>query len=89
MLYKNPCKIEEPMSVIGIGCWNFGGDWDGSNDASTEQIVLSALDAGINVFDIAPVYGFTHSEIILGKIMKKHKQKSNNFCLCYYDKRKS
>lgn len=23
------------------------------------------------------------------KIMKKHKQKSNNFCLCYYDKRKS
>ena len=60
------------MSVIGIGCWNFGGDWEGSNDASTEQIVLSALDAGINVFDIAPVYGFTHSEIILGKIMKKH-----------------
>lgn len=23
------------------------------------------------------------------KIMKKHKQKNNNFCLCYYDKRKS
>lgn len=72
MIYKNPRKIEEPMSVIGIGCWNFGGDWEGSNDASTEQIVLSALDAGINVFDIAPVYGFTHSEIILGKIMKKY-----------------
>ena len=79
MIYKNHRKIEEPMSVIGIGCWNFGGDWEGSSDASTEQIVLAALDAGINVFDIAPVYGFTHSEIILGKIMKKHNLRDRMF----------
>ncbi len=72
MLYKKVKKIEEEISVIGIGCWNFGGDWDESNDKNTEDIILTALDNGINFFDIAPVYGFSHSETVLGNIMKKH-----------------
>ena len=72
MIYKKVKKLEESLSAIGIGCWNFGGDWDSSNDDSSEQIVLEAIDQGINLFDIAPVYGFTHSEIILGKILHKH-----------------
>ena len=72
MIYKKVEKIKEEISSIGIGCWNFGGDWDGSSDENTEKIVLTALENGINFFDIAPVYGFSHSEAILGKIMKKH-----------------
>lgn len=70
MIYKKVEKIKEEISSIGIGCWNFGGDWDASSDENTEKIVLTALENGINFFDIAPVYGFSHSEAILGKIMK-------------------
>lgn len=72
MIYKQVSKIKEQLSAIGIGCWNFGGDWDSSDDRNTENIVLTALDEGINFFDIAPVYGFYHSEEILGKLLKKH-----------------
>lgn len=72
MIYKQVKKIKEPISAIGIGCWNFGGDWDFSDDSNTEKIVLRAIDQGINFFDIAPVYGFSHSETVLGSILKKY-----------------
>lgn len=72
MIYKKVKKIEEKISVIGIGCWNFGGDWDDSSDKNTEEIVMEALDKGINFFDIAPVYGFSHSETVFGEIMNKN-----------------
>ena len=72
MQYKKVSKIEEALSVIGIGCWNFGGNWDSSNDDNSERIVLAGIEQGINFFDIAPVYGFYHSETVLGTILKKN-----------------
>ena len=71
MVYKKVKKIEENLSVIGIGCWNFGGDWDGVTDQSVKQVVRAAIEEGINFFDVAPVYGFYHAEAVLGKIMKQ------------------
>lgn len=70
MLYKKVEKIEEEISVIGIGCWNFGGDWDGTEDGNSEKIICAAVDMGINFFDVAPVYGWGHSERVLGKALK-------------------
>ena len=32
MKYKKVARIEEQISTVGIGCWNFGGDWDTSDD---------------------------------------------------------
>ena len=42
------------VSVVGIGCNNFGRklDLDG-----TRAVVDAALDAGINLFDTADIYG--------------------------------
>ena len=71
MIYKQVEKIKEPISAIGIGCWNFGGDWDCSTTAILKKLFWSAIDQGINFFDIAPVYGFSHSETVLGSILKK------------------
>lgn len=71
MQYRKVKQIREEISVIGIGCWNFGGDWDSSDDKKTEAIVHMAVDSGINLFDVAPVYGFTHSETVLGRILKE------------------
>lgn len=68
MIYRKVEKVKEKISVIGIGCWNFGGDWDGSSDKNTENIIMAALDGGINFFDIAPVYGFSHSETVLAEV---------------------
>ena len=70
MIYKKVRRIEEQISAIGMGCWNFGGDWDGYDEKKTIKIVHAAIDYGINLFDIAPVYGFGESERILGKALK-------------------
>jgi aryl-alcohol dehydrogenase-like predicted oxidoreductase len=57
------------VSVVGIGCNNFGRklDLDG-----TREVVDAALDAGINLFDTADIYGTPHgsSEQLLGAALK-------------------
>ena len=75
MIYKQVSKIKEPISAIGMGCWNFGGDWDSSNEQNSINMVHAAIDAGINLFDVAPVYGFGVSETILGKALKGKRDK--------------
>ena len=51
------------VSVVGLGCNNFGMKIDA--DASRE-VVHAALDAGITHFDTAEMYGGGHSEEFLG-----------------------
>jgi aryl-alcohol dehydrogenase-like predicted oxidoreductase len=51
------------VSVVGLGCNNFGGRVDADE---TREIVAAALDHGINFFDTADVYGKTRSEQFLG-----------------------
>ncbi len=75
MIYKRVGKIDADISVIGIGCWNFGGDWDGSSDENSISIVHKAIDLGINFFDVAPVYGWGNSEKVLGKALKGKRDK--------------
>jgi aryl-alcohol dehydrogenase-like predicted oxidoreductase len=54
------------VSVVGIGCNNFGKRLD--QDATT-AVVTSALDAGIDFFDTADTYGETRSEVFLGRAL--------------------
>src|ERR1043165_1637737 len=47
------------VSVVGLGCNNFGMRID---QAQTQAVVDAAIDAGITLFDTADVYGGTKSE---------------------------
>lgn len=71
MLYKQTKTIPEKLSVISFGCWGISGSavWNGSNDADSIRAVHRAIDAGINLFDVAPVYGFGHAEAVLGEAL--------------------
>src|SRR5580704_15303151 len=51
------------VSVVGVGCNNFGTRLD---QAGTTNVVLAALEAGVPFFDTADVYGATQSEVMLG-----------------------
>jgi len=55
------------VSVVGLGCNNFGWRTDA---AGTAAVVNAALDAGINFFDTADVYGGGQSEEFIGKALK-------------------
>lgn len=54
------------VSVTGIGCNNFGRRLDAQ---ATEQVVSAAIDAGINFFDTADIYGDGLSEEYLGRAL--------------------
>lgn len=54
------------VTVVGIGCNNFGRRMDA---AATTAVVHAALDAGINFFDTADIYGGTKSEEFLGQAL--------------------
>ena len=52
--------------MVGLGCNNFGGRID---LVATQAVVDAALDAGINFFDTADIYGGTKSEELLGQAL--------------------
>jgi aryl-alcohol dehydrogenase-like predicted oxidoreductase len=57
------------VSVVGIGCNNFGRKVDADG---TRAVVDAALDHGVNFFDTADIYGSPHgaSEELLGAALK-------------------
>ena len=61
------------VSVVGLGCNNFGMRIDA---AATERVVHAALDAGINFFDTADIYGGTKSEEFLGRALARRRDRA-------------
>ena len=55
------------VSVTGLGCNNFGRRLDA---AQTANVVDAALDAGVNFFDTADIYGEGKSEEYLGRALR-------------------
>ncbi len=54
------------VSVIGLGCNNFGRALD---QQGTNAVVDAALDAGVSFFDTSDNYGNAQSEIFLGRAL--------------------
>lgn len=57
-------SLEVP--VVGLGCNNFGRRID---EPTSARVVHAALDAGVNFFDTADIYGSTRSEEFLGRAL--------------------
>ncbi len=68
MEFKTLGHSELTVSSVGVGCMNFGSMCD---QATTDAIVAAALDAGVNFFDVADIYGppQAKSETLLGKAL--------------------
>ena len=71
------------VSEIGFGAWAIGGaamigetaiGWGEADDTVSGKAIHAALDAGINFFDTADIYGLGHSEELLGKLVGKNKE---------------
>ena len=65
------------VSVIGYGAWGIGGApfWKNEGDKKSIDSIKASFDQGINIFDTAPVYGFGHSEELIGKALKPVREK--------------
>jgi aryl-alcohol dehydrogenase-like predicted oxidoreductase len=72
MEYSKLGKTGIRISKICFGCWAIGGHGYGVvDDNESIAAIHEALDHGINFFDTADVYGFGHSEKVLGKALVK------------------
>lgn len=78
MNFRKFGKTDLHVSEIGFGSWAIGGaamigetaiGWGDADDAVSTKAVHAALDAGINFFDTADIYGLGHSEELLGKLI--------------------
>src|SRR5215204_1942295 len=57
------------VSIVGLGCWQLGGDWGEVGDSEAMGVLHAAVDAGVTFLDTADVYGDGRSEIMIGRLL--------------------
>ncbi|PIE34041.1 aldo/keto reductase [candidate division KSB3 bacterium] len=76
MKYRRMGSTELQVSVVGLGTWQFGGEWgkDFTQD-EVNAICDAARDTGINFVDTAECYGDHLSEKFVGEALKRDRDK--------------
>ncbi|WP_273835359.1 aldo/keto reductase [Guptibacillus sedimenti] len=83
MKYRQLGQTDLKVSEVSFGTWAIGGAWGKTNDAQALESLQYAIDAGVNFFDTADVYGDGHSEELLAKATKGQEDKihiATKFC---------
>ncbi|MDQ0876953.1 aryl-alcohol dehydrogenase-like predicted oxidoreductase [Paenibacillus sp. V4I3] len=83
MRYRQLGDTELQVSEVSFGTWAIGGGWGHSNDDEALKGLNQAMDAGVNFFDTADVYGSGHAEELLAKATKGKEDKihvATKFC---------
>lgn len=71
MKYRILGKSGLRVSVVGVGTWQFGGEWGRSYEQSEADAILGrARELGINLIDTAECYGDHLSEAFIGNSIK-------------------
>ncbi len=69
-------KSALPVSPIALGAWAIGGwMWGGSDKRDSIRAIHACLGHGITSIDTAPIYGFGHSEEVVGEAIKGKRDK--------------
>lgn len=73
MIYRTLGKTGLRPSVIGLGTWQFGGEWGVDfTQAQVDAILDAAAECGINFIDTAECYGPDHlSERLIGDYLSR------------------
>ena len=76
MKYRLLGKTDLRVSVIGIGTWQFGGEWGKIfQQAEVDAMLEKATELGINLVDTAECYGDHLSEKLIGQAIKGRRDK--------------
>jgi aryl-alcohol dehydrogenase-like predicted oxidoreductase len=57
------------VPVIGLGCMSLSGIYGDADDEASVELVRGAIEAGIDHFDSADMYGWGHNERLLGQAL--------------------
>jgi methylglyoxal reductase len=73
MKYRSLGTTGMEASIIGLGTWVTGGGatWGADpDDQESIRAIHASLDAGVNLIDTAPAYGWGRSEEVVGKAIQ-------------------
>jgi len=78
MEYRRLGNSDLEVSVITLGCWEFGNTpgFATADQAEVDAVVHAALEAGVNLFDTAQVYSDGRSEELLGRALRGRREKA-------------
>src|SRR5258708_26437074 len=71
MNYRRLGRTDWWVSEIGYGMWRMG-NWKGTDDELTVEVLQRAIDLGCNFFDTALAYGEGRSEALLGQVVRSN-----------------
>lgn len=84
MQYRTITGTDVKISAVSFGCWTLGGlqynegrmiGWAPPDDAEVKRAVHAAVDAGVNHFDNADVYGYGRAERSLVRALEGVRKK--------------
>lgn len=76
MKYRTLGSTNLQLSVIGLGTWQFGGEWGKDfTQHEVNEIIAASRDSGINFIDTAECYGDHLSESFIGRAIQQDREK--------------
>ena len=71
------------VSPVTLGTWAVGGwMWGGVEDEQAVRAIRASIDVGITSIDTAPIYGFGHSEALVGQAIQGRRDKVQLMTKC-------
>src|SRR5438034_5006218 len=75
MHYRRLGKTRLQVSALGLGTWQFGGEWGKRfSQAEVDELIGRAKDLGINLIDTAECYGDHLAESLIGAAIAGHRE---------------
>ena len=76
MKYRTMGRTGLRVSVVGVGTWQYGGEWGQHFDQPTVDAVFDAArDCGLNLVDTAECYGDHTSEAFVGNAIARDRDR--------------
>ena len=63
------------VSELGLGCMGMSQFYGPRDDAESTATLERAIDLGLDFFDTADIYGTGHNEELVGKVLRKHRNR--------------
>ncbi|MCY0893848.1 MAG: aldo/keto reductase [Acidibacillus sp.] len=74
MKYRRLGQTELKVSVVGLGTWQFGGEWGKDfTQSEVDDMLALAKELGINFIDTAECYGDHLSESLIGQSIARER----------------